>query len=292
MMTVFIGAVLFIILDPFFIYGWGMGVQGAGLATTISQAVSALWVLRFLTGKKTVLKIKRENLKLNGMVMLPVVALGLSPFIMQSTESLLNICFNVSLQKFGGDTAVATMTILSSVMTLCFMPLQGITQGCQPIISYNYGAGKMDRVKTAIKLQVMIAGIFTSVCWILAQSFPTVFINIFNDDPALMEMATWALRVYTAGIFIFGIQISCQQTFIALGQAKISLMLACLRKLILLIPLIFILPNFFENKVFAVFLAEPVSDVLATVTTAVTFAIFIKKVFKESNKQANREVEE
>lgn len=285
MMTVLIGAVLNIILDPIFIYLFDMGVQGAALATTISQAVSAIWVFKFLTGKKTALKIRKENLRVKKEILLPVLALGISPFIMNATESILNICFNVSLQKYGGDLAVGTMTILSSVFLLCLMPLQGICQGIQPIISFNYGANKIDRVKEAIKIQLIVCFVFTSAYWALLMLFPETFISIFNTDADLVELATWALKIYAFGTFALGIQISCQQTFMALGQAKVSLLLACLRKIILLIPLIFILPNFFENKVFAVFLSEPISDITAAAITAITFIVVMKKLFKEKLSQ-------
>lgn len=280
MMTVLIGAILNIVLDPIFIYVLNMGVQGAALATTISQAVSAIWVFKFLTGKKSVLKIRKENLKIKKEIILPVLALGVSPFIMNSTESILNICFNVSLQKYGGDLAVGTMTILSSVFLLCLMPLQGICQGVQPIISFNFGAGKLDRVKEAIKFQIFVCFTFTTLCWLFLMSFPNLFIGIFNSDPDLVDLAVWALRIYTFGTFSLGIQISCQQTFMALGQAKVSLLLACLRKIILLIPLIFILPNFFENDVFAVFLAEPIADITAAIITGITFIVVMKKLLK------------
>ncbi|MCF0105750.1 MAG: MATE family efflux transporter [Holdemanella sp.] len=278
MVTVLIGAGLNTILDPIFIYGFHLGVQGAAYATVISQAVSAFWVLRFLTGNKTTLKIKVSNMRISWKIVFPIVALGLSPFIMQSTESILNICFNTSLQKYGGDLAVGTMTILSSVGQLLILPLQGITQGAQPIISFNYGAGKSDRVKQAIKIQLIICISFTTLVWALIELFPTVFIRIFNSKEELLTLATWALRVYAGGMFMMGAQIACQQSFVALGQAKTSLLLACLRKLVLLIPLIYILPQFMDNKVLAVFLAEPVSDILAATITSLTFAISIKKL--------------
>ncbi len=277
MTTVLIGAITNIILDPIFIFGFNMGVQGAALATTIAQAVSAIWVIRFLTGKKTTLRIKQEYLRLRADVLLPCIALGLAPFVMQGTESILNITFNVSLQKYGGDLAVGAMTILSSSMMLCFMPLQGITQGVQPIISFNYGAEKYDRVRTAIRLQIIVCTLFTATAWALFQMFPQVFIGVFNNDPALVEITTWTMRVYFAALFTIGLQVSCQQTFVSLGYAKISLFLACLRKLILLIPLIFILPNFMENKVLAVFLAEPVADIIAVSVTLIVFLIVMRK---------------
>ena len=283
MLTVIIGAVTNIILDPIFIFGFNMGVQGAALATTIAQALSAIWVIKFLLGKKTKLKIRKENLRIKKNIILPIMALGLSPFIMQSTESVLNICFNVSLQNYGGDLAVGAMTIMSSIMSLCFMPLQGITQGAQPIISYNYGARKMDRVKSAIKLQICICVTFTFLCWLAILLAPKIFISVFNNDTQLLDTAVWSIRIYLACLFTLGLQVSCQQTFVALGYAKISLFLACLRKLILLIPLIFILPYFNENKVFAVFLAEPVADVLSVLTTFTIFLFIMKSTFKKSN---------
>ena len=281
MMTVLIGAILNTILDPIFIFLFNMGVRGAAVATIISQAVSALWVLHFLCSKKTMLRITLERMKPNIKILLSVAALGLSPFIMQSTESLLNICFNTSLQKYGGDIAVGAMTILSSCGQLCILPLQGITQGTQPIISYNYGAKKLGRVKKAIKLQLIICIVFTTIMCVLFQLLPTAFIRIFNSKEELLSIATWSLRLYTAGFFILGAQIACQQSFVALGQAKTSLLLACLRKLILLIPLIYILPNFFANQVFAVFLAEPVSDIIAALITIITFVVTSKKLLND-----------
>ena len=277
MITVVLGAVLNIVLDPLFIFVFDMGVSGAATATIISQAASAIFVLTFLLGKKTTLKIRKENLRIDKKIMLPVVALGVSPFVMQSTESILNICFNVSLQKYGGDIAVGTMTIIGSVMQLAYMPMQGISQGAQPVTSYNYGAGKMDRVKAAIKIQIIACSVFAVTVWAAVMCFPQVFIGIFNKDPELMSMATWAMRVYAFGIFSLGVQMACQQTFVALGFAKVSLLLACLRKIILLIPLIFILPNFMDNKVLAVFLAEPVADILAAATTFTVFMVMARK---------------
>lgn len=282
MRTVLIGAVINIILDPIFIYVLDLGVRGAALATTIAQAASACWVLKFLLGPTTILKIKKENLKWKKEIITPIIALGLAPFVMQSTESLLNIAFNSSLAKYGGDIAVGTMTILSSVMTLCFMPLTGISQGAQPIISYNYGAKRLDRVKETFKLQIIVCGTFTTLVWIATMSMPQVFISIFNNDPELVELATFSMRVYLAGIFSLGFQTSCQQTFVALGYAKISLLLALLRKIILLIPLIYILPMFFEDKVFAVFLAEPISDITAATITVTTFICVLRKTINEA----------
>ena len=281
MMTVVIGAITNIILDPILIYGFQMGVQGAALATIISQAISALWVLKFLSGNKTTIRLKKENMKIDTQVLLPSMALGVAPFIMQATESILVLCFNSSLLRYGGDTAVGAMTILSSVMQFAMLPLQGFTQGGQPIISYNYGANHAERVKRAFKLLLICCLTYSAILWALSELFPEIFIAIFTSDPDLTEITQWALRVYMGGCLLFGAQIACQQTFIALGNAKTSAFLAMFRKIIVLIPLIYILPQFIENKVFAVFLAEPIADTLAVLTTVVLFVFEIRKVMYE-----------
>ena len=281
MKTVLIGAVLNTVLDPIFIFGFGLGVRGAALATILSQAVSAAWVLRFLTGPKTKWRLRREDLRPRPKVFLPCLALGLSPFIMQSTESLIAVCFNSSLLKYGGDLAVGAMTVLTSMMQFAMMPLQGLTQGCQPIISYNFGARNARRVKDAFVCLLKSCVVYSAVLWAAVQLFPRVFVQIFNNTPELVDYAAWALRIYMGTTCLFGVQIACQQTFVALGNAKTSLFLAVLRKIILLIPLIYILPNFFADKAFAVFLAEPVADFLAVVTTASMFAVQFKRSMAE-----------
>lgn len=282
MKTVIIGAVCNIILDPIFIFVFGMGVKGAALATIISQGVSAVWVIFFLHGKKSILKIRRKYLKLDMKVLGPVLALGVSPFIMTATESAINICFNMSLSKYGGDVAVGAMTILSSIMQLQMMPVQGLSQGAQPIMSYNYGAGNIDRVKKANRLLTICCFGYTMIFWVAVQLFPELFVKIFNNTPELLSTTTWALRIYMAVSGLFGIQMAVQQTFVSLGQAKLSLFIACLRKIILLIPLIFILPNFFTDKVFAVFLAEPVSDFLSVAVATILFLLNINKILAKS----------
>ena len=271
MKTVLIGAGLNLVLDPVFIFGLGMGVKGAALATILSQAVSAVWVICFLSGKKTTLRIRVANLRLSPRIMAPVLALGVSPFIMQATESLLSVCFNTSLQKFGGDVAVGAMTILSSVMQAAMLPLQGMTQGMQPIVSFNYGANNLPRVKKAFLLTLGCCLAYSFLLWGAAMLFPQWLARIFTTDQSTIEYSTWAMRIYMAAACIFGAQLACQQTFVALGKAVHSLPLAVLRKVILLIPMIYILPNFFSNKVFAVFLAEPVSDTIAVCTTVTLF---------------------
>lgn len=281
MKTVLLGAGLNTVLDPIFIFLLGMGVRGAALATILSQAVSAVWVLCFLLGKKTKWRLRKEDLRPRAKVVLPCLALGMSPFIMQATESLIAVCFNSSLLKYGGDIAVGAMTVLTSIMQFAMMPLQGLTQGAQPIISYNYGARDPQRVRQAFRVLLRACVVYSMTLWVLVQGFPRIFALIFNSDPELVSYAAWALRIYMAATGIFGIQIACQQTFIALGNAKTSLFLAVLRKIILLIPLIYILPNFFTDKAFAVFLAEPVADLLAVSTTAVMFSIQFKKSMAE-----------
>lgn len=284
MKTVMIGAVCNIVLDPIFIFVLDMGVFGAALATILSQGISAVWVLLFLTGNKTRLKIRRENLRIKPEIMVPVFALGVAPFIMSSTESILNIAFNASLSKYGGDVAVGAMTILSSIMQLMFMPAQGLAQGAQPIISFNYGAGKVDRVRKAYRILIVSCVTYTMTFWIFLQIFPEFFVGLFNSDSLdLMEMTVWALGIYLAGTGVFGIQSGVQQTFVALGQAKLSLFIACLRKIILLIPLIYILPAFFEDKIFAVFLAEPVADFISVTVASLLFLLNIRKILSKED---------
>lgn len=281
MMTTVIGAGINIVLDPIFIFVLNLGVAGAALATVLSQAVSAVWILKFLTGKKTLLKLKSGNMILERKIIAPCLGLGVSSFVMVSTESLLSISFTSSLSRYGGDVAVGAMTVLTSINQLITMPMQGVCQGGQPLMSFNYGAKKLNRVKEAFLCQFLTCVTYTAVFWSLLMLFPNAFAGIFTSDTALVEYTAWAIRVFLAGCFSVGFQLSCQQAFVALGQAKTSLIMACLRKLILLIPLIFILPLFFENQAFAVFLAEPVSDILSAVVTTAVFARFFRKLMKE-----------
>lgn len=282
MITVIIGAIINIVLDPIFIFGLNLGVKGAALATIISQFVSAIWVLAFLFGKKSILKIRVGYLVPDLKVLLPIVALGVSPFIMQSTESLVLISMNNKLQMYGGDLAVGAMTIMSSIMQIVTLPLMGLSQGAQPIISYNFGAKNIDRVKKTFKLLLISCLIYTFTMWISLMIFPEIFVSIFNNKQELIEITSWSMRIFFGGIFMFGAQIACQQTFLALGQAKISLIMALLRKVVLLVPLIFILPMFFEDKLKAVLFAEPISDIIAALTTITVFTIFYKKTFSKA----------
>lgn len=280
MMTVVIGAVTNIVLDPIFIFIFGMGVRGAAWATVISQAISAVWALRFLCGERAVLKLRRANVRLSRAVLAPCLALGFAPFVMQSTESLLVLSFNSSLLKYGGDIAVGAMTIASSVMQFAMLPVQGLTQGSQPIVSYNYGAGNPERMKQAFVLLLKSCLTCTAVIWTFSMLCPGIFVRIFTDDPALTEAARRALRIYMAGMGVFGAQVACQQTFIALGNSRTSSFLAMLRKIILLIPFIYIMPHFFDDKVFAVFFAEPVADVLAVATTVTLFSREFRRLLR------------
>lgn len=281
MLTTIIGAVINIILDPIFIFVFNMGVNGAAIATVISQAVSTLWIIRFLSGEKTFLVLRRENLKMEKKIILPCLALGVSSFIMLATESILSISFTFNLAKYGSDVAVGAMTIIISVSQLVTMPLQGICQGGQPIISYNFGAKNNERVKKAFFAQFKVCVVFALIFWSILMIIPKVFAAMFTNNLVLVEYTTWALRIYMAGIFSLGFQLCCQQSFMALGQAKVSLVLACLRKIILLIPLIFILPMFFEDKVFAIFVAEPISDIIAAIITTITFILRFDKILKK-----------
>ena len=281
MRTVLIGAVANIVLDPLFIFALNMGVRGAALATIISQCLSCVWVLRFLTGKNTVLRLRRSTLRIDTKLLLPAVSLGASPFVMQSTESLLTVAFNVSLQKYGGDLAVGAMTILTSVAQMIQLPLTGLAQGAQPILSYNFGAHRPDRMKQVVRYNILIAVLFAVSIWGVVQLAPHAVVHLFTSDEQLTEITVWALRIYMALGFTNAFQTGFQQSFVALGEAKISLFLALERKIFLLIPLIFILPHFFADKLFAVFLAEPVADVLAAATTTVLFLIRFRKITNE-----------
>ena len=287
MMTVCIGAVTNIILDPIFIFVFNMGVAGAAWATIISQALSALWAVWFLSKGKSILRLKKENLRIDMKVLAPCIALGVAPFAMQATESVLVLCFNSSLLRYGGDLAVGAMTILSSVMQFAMLPLQGLTQGGQPIISYNYGAMQAQRVKKAFRLQTIACFTYSSLLWAAVELCPSSFVAIFTNEPQLSEITVWALRIYMAAVLLMGIQVSCQQTFIAFGNSKISAFLAVFRKIIVLIPLIFILPQFMQDDVFAVFLAEPIADTIAVITTATLFAFEFKKVMRKMQEDAH-----
>lgn len=282
MLSVLIGAVTNIVLDPVFIFGFDMGVEGAALATVLSQALSCAWVLAFLFGKRTHLRIRRDCLALKKEIILPSMALGLSTFVMQSSESIISVCFNSSLLKYGGDIAVGAMTILTSVMQFAMLPLQGLGQGAQPIISYNYGAGNPDRVKATFWLLLKCSLCYSVVFWALVMLFPQGFAAMFTSDAALLEFTKTALRIYMGCLFMFGIQIACQMTFTSLGNAKASIVVAVMRKFVLLLPFIYIMPQIFDqNQTMAVYLAEPVADFIAVTFTAVLFTFQFRKAIRQ-----------
>lgn len=278
MYTVLIGAVSNIILDPVFIFGFDMGVQGAALATVISQCISCVWVLFFLSSEKTILKLKKENMHLKAKVILPCLALGLAAFIMQSSESIISVSFNTSLLKYGGDIAVGAMTILSSINMFAMLPLQGLGQGAQPIVSYNYGAKEAKRVRGAFRLLLKSSLIYATALWLIIMLLPQVFTSLFTTNAELAAFTQSAMRRYFAVMFMFGIQIACQMTFTAIGSAKSSIAVAVVRKFVLLLPLIYLMPAMFPaDKAMAVYLAEPAADFIAVTFTAILFSIQFKR---------------
>ena len=290
MMTVLIGAVSNIILDPIFIFGFKLGVRGAALATIISQAISCAWVLSFLSGKKTYLRLQTKYMKIDGKLVFPCVALGLSAFIMQSSESVISVCFNASLLKYGGDIAVGAMTNLTSVMQFAMLPMQGIAQGAQPISSYNFGAKNTERVKKTFRLLLTTCLIYSLTIWAIIMAFPSMFAGIFTPDAELIEFTSKALRIYCAVLGIFGIQIACQMTFVSTGNAPCSIIVAIVRKFVLLLPLIYLMPQLIENKTIGVYSAEPVADVIAVTFTAILFAIQFRKSLKSLNTNPAKEI--
>ena len=281
MISVLIGAVANIALDPLFIYGLGMGVEGAALATVISQALSTAWIVSFLFGKKTILRLRLQNLVPYPKTVLPCLALGSATFIMQASESVISVCFNSSLLNYGGDIAVGAMAILTSVMQFAMLPPQGIAQGAQPILSYNYGAKNAERVKKTYKTLLTVCVIYSVALWLAVMIMPRVFVSIFTPDAALVDFAAKALRIYFSGMILFGIQIACQMTFVSLGNAPSSILVAVVRKFILLLPLIYIVPKLVGDPTVGVYMAEPIADVTAVTFTTILFIFQFKKALKK-----------
>ena len=295
MLTVIIGAICNIILDPIFIFALGLGVKGAAIATVISQGISCIWVISFfymlifitiiiisfLTGRKTFLKIKKKYIIPSAEIILPCMALGVSTFVMQASESVISVCFNSSLLKYGGDVAVGAMTILTRVLQFAMLPLQGIGQGAQPITSYNYGAKNADRVKKTFRILITVSLSYSIIFWALIQLFPGVFAGIFSSDKELVTFTAGALRIYCGMLFMFGIQIACQMTFVAIGNAVCSVIVAVVRKFVLLLPLIYIVPHFVSNKKNGVYMAEPVADFIAVSFTVIIFLVQFKKALSK-----------
>ncbi len=281
MVSVVIGAVCNITLDPVFIFGFHMGVKGAALATILSQGISMIWVVLFLCGSKTQLHLRTKYMRLEPKVILPCVALGLAAFIMQASESIVSVCFNSSLLRYGGDIAVGAMTILTSVMQFAMLPLQGIAQGAQPISSYNYGAKQADRVKKTFRLLVITCFVYSTLLWTAVELIPKAFVIIFTSDADLITFSASMLRIYLGGLCLFGIQVACQMTFTSLGKAVNSIVVAVVRKFVLLIPLIYIVPHIVSDPTTGVYMAEPIADVIAVTFTSVLFAVQFKKALAE-----------
>jgi putative MATE family efflux protein len=281
MLSVVVGALSNIILDPIFIYALGMGVRGAALATIISQSLSSVWVISFLCGKRTLLRLKAKNLAPSAKVVLPCIALGSATFIMQGSESVISVCFNSSLLHYGGDLAVGAMTILTSVMQFAMLPPMGIAQGAQPILSYNYGAKNGARVKKTFSLLLTICLSYSLLLWCAVMLFPSVFVSLFTDKAALLEFSSRALRVYFGGMLIFGIQTACQMTFVSLGRAADSVLVAVVRKFVLLLPLIYIMPHIMENATMGIYTAEPIADILAVTFTSILFFFEFRRAMKK-----------
>ena len=281
MVSVLIGAICNITLDPVFIFVFNMGVKGAALATVLSQAISTMWVVVFLSGKKTQLHLQKKYMDLKPKIFLPCVALGLATFIMQASESVVTVCFNSSLLHYGGDIAVGAMTILTSVMQFAMLPLQGIAQGSQPIASYNYGAKNADRVKKTFRLLVITCLTYSTLLWATVQIIPKVFVSIFTSDAKLVAFTAPMLKIYLGGLFLFGIQIACQITFTSLGKAVNSIIVAVVRKFVLLLPLIYIMPHVVSNPTIGVYMAEPIADIIAVLFTSVLFTFQFKKALAQ-----------
>ena len=277
MLSVVIGAVSNILLDPLLIYGLGMGVRGAALATILSQALSCVWVITFLLSRRSILRIRPVNLRPDVRIILPCLALGSATFVMQASESVISVCFNSSLLSYGGDIAVGAMTILTSVMQFALLPLQGIAQGAQPILGYNYGAKNTDRVRKTYRILLVTCLTYSVVIWGLVLLFPRAFASVFTPDPALLDFTSRVLPIYFFGVGLFGIQIACQMTFVSLGNAPSSVIVAVVRKFVLLIPLIYVVPHFVSDATVGVYLAEPIADILAVTFTSVLFFFRFRK---------------
>ncbi len=281
MLSILIGAISNIVLDPIFIFYFEMGTSGAALATIISQAISATWIIYFLKSSKSIIRIKLKNMIPQPKIIFSCMILGLASFIMQSTESLVMISFNTSLLKYGGDIAVGAMVILTSMMQLSMLPTQGLSQGAQPIIAYNYGACNSIRVKSTFKILVLCSFLFTATGWSLVMLVPETLIGVFTSNQQLIDYTITALRIYMAASLIFGIQVACQTTFVAISRPRESIFIALLRKVILLVPLIYILPAILPiQKDLAVFLAEPIADTISVTITIILFTIQFKKTLQ------------
>lgn len=277
MMTTLIGAVLNIILDPLFIFVWGMGIQGAAIATVLSQFASALWTFRFLTGKKTILRLRLPSMRLRSSIVRDITALGMSGFMMSITNSLVQVVCNSTLSVYGGDLYVGVMTILNSIREIVVMPVNGISNGAQPVISYNYGAKQTERIKTAIRFMAALGIGYTVLIWGCLHLFPTFFIHIFNDEAALVEAAVPAMRIYFFGFFMMSLQFSGQTVFQSLGKAKFAIFFSILRKVVIVTPLTLLLPHVIRPAVDGVFWAEVISNFIGGAACFSTMLIVMRR---------------
>ena len=286
MINVAIGAVINVILDPILIYGFHMGIKGAAIATVIAQGISSMVIIRFLISEKSMIRLRRSYIRFDWGLLLPCLLLGTSPALMQITENMVAISFNTVLQKYGGDIAVESMSILNSVMQFVMLLLPGLVQGAQPILSYNLGAHKYDRVKRTFRylLAACVAG--SCIIWFICMVFPQAVIRIFTNDSALQKYSVTPLRTYLCLLCIYGIQVACQYSFVALDRAKTAIFLTIWRKIIILIPLIFLLPHVVKNPTLGVFLAEPAADLIAVCTTGTLFYRYYRKMETEVSRES------
>lgn len=282
MLTVLLGAVTNIILDPIFIFSLNLGVQGAAWATIISQGLSALWIIRFLTGNKAILKLRKQSFPLKRQRILDIIGLGLSGFTMSITNSLVQIMYNASLARFGGDLYIGIMTVINSVREIISLPINGLTNSAQPVMEYNYGAGEYKRVKKAVIFMSLVSVIYTTIMWSLVHGFPEFFIRIFNHEGDLVESGIPAMQIYYFGFFMMSLQFAGQSVFVALGKSKNAVFFSIFRKVIIVIPLILILPNLFHLGVHGIFMAEPVSNFVGGLAC---YGTMLKTVWPELNEK-------
>ncbi|MDF2542891.1 MAG: family efflux transporter [Herbinix sp.] len=280
MMTVLLGAIANIVLDPIFIFMFHMGVKGAAIATVLSQFISVVWILTFLTGKKTILKLKWKNLKLRFHLVSSITKLGLSGFVMSMTNSAVQVMCNASLRQYGGDLYVGVMTVINSIREIITMPVAGVTSGAQPVMGFNYGAKSYDRVRAAIKFMSIVCITYTLIAWGILNLFPHFFIQIFNRDPKLIEAALPSLRIYFFGFFMMSLQFAGQSVFVALGKSKQAVFFSLLRKAFIVIPMILLLPKLFGLGTNGVFLAEPISNFIGGTACFVTMLFVVGKELK------------
>lgn len=281
MLSVFIGAILNLLLDPLFIFVFGMGIRGAAVATVLSQGVSALWVLYFLSQGESSIKLRRSFMKLDFTIVKEIISLGMSGFVMSITNSLVQVVCNASLQQFGGDAYISIMTIINSMRDVISMPASGITNAAQPIIGYNYGANAYQRVKTGIRFMTMVCVLYMFFIWLFVIMNPAFFIHIFSNDPHLLKIGIPAIQIYYFGYVMMALQFSAQSTFVALNRSKEAVFFSLFRKVIIVVPLTLWLPHFAALGVTGVFLAEPISNFIGGSTCYITMLATVYKRLKQ-----------